>query len=75
MTVRAKMTCESIEKTDAETRAVRLRPVTSDSPENASWSKYTPWGDVTLGITNPAAYDAFEVGKTYWVDFTPIDAA
>lgn len=50
---------------------VRLFPVFNDSPENKTWSKYTPTGECRLTITNPEAIDAFEVGKEYFLDFTP----
>jgi hypothetical protein len=70
MNVRAKMTCES--KTPyGEGFAVTLRAVTADTDENKTWAKYTPSGSVTMQIDNPSAADAFEAGKTYFVDFTP----
>jgi hypothetical protein len=42
-------------------------------PGNAEWSKYTPSASCSMHITNPGAIDAFEVGKFYFVDFTPAD--
>jgi phospholipase/lecithinase/hemolysin len=50
-----------------------LSPVYDDGSENKTWSKSTPSGEVRLLITNPDAIDAFEVGETYFVDFTPAD--
>ena len=44
-----------------------------DSEENKSFAKYTPSGEIKLGITNPAAFDQFEMGKAYYIDFTPCD--
>jgi hypothetical protein len=54
---------------------VKLIPVwTGENGENASWSKATPQGQVTLGITNPDAIDAFDLGKFYYLDFSPAPA-
>lgn len=53
---------------------VTLMPVFGtygDGKENESWSRYTPSGEIRMSITNPAAVDALELGKAYFVDFTP----
>ena len=39
--------------------------------ENKSWSQHTPQGEIVMTITNQAAIDQFELGKSYHVDFTP----
>jgi hypothetical protein len=75
-TVRAKMNCWAktpLQTSDPKSTCVEVRfmPVYSDSPENAAWSKATPQGELRLVITNPAAIDAFDLGKEYFVDFTP----
>lgn len=51
---------------------VKLGPVygTDADDPNASWSKYTPSGEISMTITNPAAVDQFELGGEYFVDFT-----
>jgi hypothetical protein len=54
------------------TTAVVLSPVSGD--ENKTWAKYTPSGKVELSIDNPDAYEYFELGKTYFVDFTEAPA-
>lgn len=77
MTVRAKMKCYAVQrlmdgKPDTEVAEIRMMPVYDDGdPANKTWSKATPSGEVRLFITNPAAIDAFEPGKSYFVDFTP----
>lgn len=79
MTVRAKMKCYAVEhlkdgKPDTTLADIRLMPVYDDgNPENKTWSKYTPSGEVRLFVTNPAAINAFEPGKSYYVDFTPAE--
>lgn len=39
---------------------------------NKSWSKWTPSGSLSITITNPSAIDAFDKGKAYYLDFTPV---
>lgn len=39
--------------------------------ENRVFGKNTPNGSIQLTITNPLAAEAFEVGREYYVDFTP----
>jgi len=70
MTIQAKLVCESVTKTQGA-EAVKLRPVTGDSPENKTFSKYTPSGSVVLDITNPAAFGAFVPGAEYLTTFEP----
>ncbi len=38
--------------------------------ENGRFFKYTPTGQITLGILNPSIKDFFVPGKAYYVDFT-----
>ena len=51
---------------------IRLTAVYSDdeNSENGQFFKYTPNGEITLGIVNPPAASDFVVGKEYYVDFT-----
>ena len=54
---------------------VRLNAVYEDGGgDNKSWSKYTPSGEIRMFITNPDAIEQFEVGKSYFVNFTPASA-
>lgn len=78
MAVRAKMRCTVVAKrainygTNAgtiDTTEVELTPVSDDA--NKTWSKWTPGGSVKLTINNPEAFDQFQPGETYFVDFTP----
>ncbi|MBT9370288.1 hypothetical protein [Rhizobium sp. CSW-27] len=55
---------------------VTLMPVYGsygDGKDNESWSRWTPSGQVQMSITNPKAIDAFEKGKAYYLDFTPVE--
>ncbi len=43
----------------------------ADKTENAMFTKYTPWGQCTLGIDAGApAAEFFKPGKKYYVTFT-----
>jgi hypothetical protein len=69
--VRAKMVCTEITQW-VSNKSVKFMPVTSGSEENKSFSKYTPGGELRLTIDpSTDAYNAFEVGKEYYVDITP----
>lgn len=75
--VRAKFACVAKEATlsgGEELTTVKLSPVYGDSPENKEFFRYTPSGRVELGTINKAAADGFELGKAYYVDFTPAEA-
>lgn len=48
---------------------VNLSPVVNDSPENKSFSLYTPSGKIEMHITNPDCIGFFVAGKEYYVEF------
>jgi hypothetical protein len=50
---------------------VKLAPAYGE--ENKPWSEATPQGEISMMITNDDAIAAFELGKPYFVDFTPVD--
>lgn len=72
--VRAKFYVNSITESlysGASHKTVKMSSVTSGSPENAEFFKWTPTGSIEIGTLNPAAAEAFVIGGTYYVDFTP----
>ncbi|MEI9856384.1 hypothetical protein [Enterobacter mori] len=72
MSVRAKFHCHFIQKADGDSlRTIHMSPVTADTEENKSWSKYTPGGQLQMVISNPAAFELFEQGKEYFIDIQP----
>jgi hypothetical protein len=79
MTVRAKMKCyavQPLQSGDPNETMVEIRMIpdySSDDPENKTWSKYTPCGEVRLFVTNPDAIKHFDPGKFYYIDFTPAE--
>lgn len=50
-----------------------MSPVYSTDPnhENKAFWDASPGGSLTLNVVNKAASDQFELGKEYYVDFTP----
>lgn len=51
---------------------VKLAPASGAG--NESWSKWTPGGSIEMTITNPEAVAQLELGKHFYVDFSPADA-
>lgn len=74
MTVRAKFHCHFIQKAEDDShRTIHMSPVAADTEENKTWSKYTPGGQLTMYVSNPAAFGQFEQGKEYFIDIQPAD--
>jgi hypothetical protein len=75
--VRAKFRCEEKSETGIQpchvTSKLVLRPVVNGSDENEWFYAATPGGQIDLQVVNPAAAKQFEVGKTYYIDFTPAE--
>lgn len=73
MSVRAKF--KVVDKHDGENGSqIRMEAVTSGSAENDSFFKWTPSGQLSMGTINAEAAKQFEVGKEYYLDFTPASA-
>jgi len=84
MTVRAKMIVKSLTSNRAngmDEVGVNLEVVHEHTTENCEqtceenkkFGTHTPSGNIYLGIVNREAADQFEVGKAYYVDFTPAE--
>lgn len=79
MTVRAKFRVLDIKhhyvdpRSDHSMTEIRLLPVFADDGPNKTWAKATPAGELKMTITNPPAADFFELGRSYFLDFTPAD--
>ena len=72
MTTRCKFVC------DAKTETLNgyqseMRPVTSGSPENESFFRFTPHGDLKIGLVSAETARTFEVGKHYYLDISSAD--
>jgi hypothetical protein len=52
---------------------INLSPPMSGSDENKEFYKYSPSGSIELGTVNEGAAAQFEIGKEYYIDFTPAE--
>ena len=68
--VRAKFKCVDKSGSENDTQ-IKLEAVTSGSEENKTFFKYTPSGQISMGTINKEAAAQFEVGKEYYIDFSP----
>lgn len=69
--VRAKVTCNGVNGNEVTFRTVYETDAEKDA-ENARFTKATPWGEIRMGIDNPAALEQFKAGESYYVDFTAV---
>jgi hypothetical protein len=69
--VRAKFVVDKISKTRFGSHEIALTPVSTGSEENKEFFKWTPGGVITLSVVSDATVAQFEVGKEYYIDFTP----
>lgn len=77
MTVHAKFKCASVNfrdpgQADAVNAELKLSAVYGDGKDNASWSKWTPSGELTMVITNPGAAHYFKAGREYYLKFEEV---
>lgn len=61
---------------EVECRTLYFSPVYSSDPnsENRKFWKSTPSGQLTMWVVNPEAWKHFEVGKSYYLDFSEAPA-
>lgn len=71
--IRAKFKCSTIEVFEGG-ETVKLNAVSDKEGTNATWSKWTPSGSLTMTINNPDALGRFTPGKEYFLDFTEASA-
>lgn len=80
MTVRAKFRVDSVnrlswERGKTNAAVVVMSPVYSNDPnsENKAFWEATPNGKIEMTINNLAAFDQFQPGDSFYVDFTKAD--
>lgn len=74
MAIRAKL-CP-VQKTEigaGDDRQVTVRLTAVGGPENQDWSRWTPSATFDISLKGDLA-DRFEIGKSYFVDFTEVPA-
>ena len=71
--MRAKYKVDSVTKTDNASEIIKLSAVTNGTPEDNTFHKYTPYGNMDITITNPVLLGVIEPGQKYYLDFTLAD--
>lgn len=74
MPVRAKFRVTSITKY-TDYHSVTLEPVRGETPENKEFFKYTPSGEIKLGVVKAETLAEFEPGDEFYIDFTKAEQA
>ena len=57
-----------------EMQTIKLQPVTTGSEENRAFYTATPSGEIHLSVVPVEVGKQFDIGKEYYVDFTPATA-
>lgn len=77
-TMRAKMQVSSVTKHVGGAEQVKFNCVTGDKPfgpegesEDNTFARYSPSGELSITISNPALAGKLVPGEKYYVDFTP----
>lgn len=77
--VRAKFKVDTLTRSNfgsGEMTTIKMSPVYANNDpnhENSKFWRYSPSGSLELGCVNPEAVKQFELGKEYYIDFTPAD--
>lgn len=71
--VRAKFTV-TLKTQTVEGWKIELQAVTRTTPENEAFFKYTPMGKLEMALLKGETAELFEVGKEYYIDFTPAES-
>ena len=75
--VRAKLKlCEIKSFANFEAKELVFRCQYDESlPEDRRFAKYTPTGEFTMQVDNPAVLEKLKLGEDYYIDFSPVPAA
>lgn len=78
--MRAKMRVSSVTKQGDSSEALGFTAVTGKDPfgpdgasEDNTYARYTPQGSCALVVNNPELAGKFNVGDTFYLDFTPAE--
>jgi hypothetical protein len=52
-------------------RSIKLNVVYGESAENKAFFQSTPSGEINVSIVRPEVAAQLEIGKEFYVDFTP----
>ncbi len=53
-------------------KTVKMSVVMGPDGDNAEWAKASPSGNLEITITNPAAFNQFEVGQYVYLTMEPV---
>ena len=77
-TMRAKVRVSSVRVFESGGEELVFTPVAKNGPypddgadENNTYAKFSPDGEFRLSVQNPALFGKFEIGDTFYVDFSP----
>ncbi len=70
--MRCKFVCQWKQTNESGTTA-QFGAVTSGSPENQQFFKWTPGGTLNLYVVGDAAAEQIEMGREYYLDITPAE--
>ncbi len=71
--VRAKFTVTAITNHLYGGTEIEAKPQYDESiPEDQRFQEATPTGELKMFVSNPAALAEFELGKDFYLDFTPV---
>lgn len=72
--MRAKLTIQSVTSVIGHTQILKLQAQydADNTPEDNTYSKFTPNAVLEMTISNPELVGTFAPGGKYYVDFTPI---
>ena len=74
--VRAKFKVTSVTQHDSDSsgRTIKLEPRYDESiPEDQRFAQATPSGELTMYVNNPVAVEELALGKTFYLDFVPVE--
>lgn len=75
MSVRGKFRVNEVTQVEwnRDARRIQFLAVCNDgTEENEKFHRYTPVGNISITVDNPAAVSQFELGKEYYVDFSAV---
>jgi len=72
--VRAKFWVDSVAaNTEYDYKTLKMSACTTDGGDGKDFTKYTPWGNIEMGIDSDApAAEFFEEGELYYIEFVKV---
>lgn len=72
--VLAKFVCDKLDTGEYGDTIAKFSACVDDSGDGEDFTPYTPWGNLTMGITDKTKASVFfEEGELYYLTFTPVN--